>query len=63
MNNISKPKDLYNNGYKCIYYNKINSKHTVYLKNFESEKSETVEFSNDTDFNDFKDYITSQRFY
>ncbi|GEM_PF-2379970 len=63
MNSLSKYENLYNNGFKCIYYNKINSKHTVYLKNFEDEKSETLEFPNDSDFNKFKDHIKSQKFY
>lgn len=38
-------KRLYDDGYKCINYEIDGKKHifTVYLKNFESEKIETLE--------------------
>ena len=37
MNNMAKfnhIKDLYEDGYRCIYYDCAQNNHTVYLKNF-----------------------------
>ncbi|SHH56191.1 hypothetical protein [Tepidibacter thalassicus] len=51
-------KKLYEDGYRCIYYDSNkNEVFTVYLKNFEQEKSEVIEIENPQEFNEFKSYI------
>ena len=52
-------KGLYEDGFRCIYFNSESSTHTIYLKNFDSEKSEVIELKNDDDFNQFQNYIST----
>ena len=54
-------KGLYEDGFRCIYCNSESNTHTIYLKNFDSEKSEVIELTNDDDFNQFQDYISTLR--
>lgn len=54
-------KDLYEDGYRCIYYDCTKDNHTVYLKNFDTETSEVIELDDDQDFSDFKSYIGDLR--
>lgn len=61
MSDFNKIKNLYEDGYRCIYHDTINSTHTIYLKNFNTEGSEVIEINNDDDFNQFKDYIGGLR--
>lgn len=61
MSNFNKIKDLYEDGYRCIYHDSINNTHKVYLKNFNTEGSEVIELSNDDDFVQFKNYIGGLR--
>ena len=57
MSDFNQLKNLYEDGFRCIYFDSENDGHTIYLKNFDSEKSEVVELTNDDDFNQFQDYI------
>ena len=64
MNNMAKfnqLKDLYEDGYRCIYYDSTANSHTIYLKNFDTEGSEVIELEDDNDFSEFKDYIRDLR--
>ncbi len=57
MSDFNQLKNLYEDGFRCIYFNSEDTNHKIYLKNFDSEKSQVVELTNDTDFNQFQDYI------
>ncbi|CEP81890.1 hypothetical protein QJR30_17900 [Paraclostridium sordellii] len=57
MSNFNYIKGLYEDGFRCIYHNSDNNCHTVYLKNFDSEKSEVIELENAYEFNQLKDYM------
>ena len=61
MSDFNQIKDLYEDGFRCIYFDSNNNNHTIYLKNFDSEKSQVVELENDNDFNQFQDYINTLR--
>lgn len=57
MTNFNYIKELYEDGYRCIYHNSENDTHTIYLKNFDSEKSEVVELNQLEDFSQFQNYV------
>ncbi|QJA09974.1 hypothetical protein HF520_14385 [Romboutsia sp. CE17] len=61
MAKFNQIKDLYEDGYRCIYYDHAENNHTIYLKNFDTESSKVVELDNDQDFSNFKDYISGLR--
>lgn len=61
MSDFNKIKNLYEDGYRCIYQDCTDSSYKVYLKNFNTEGSEVIELSNEEDFNQFKDYIGGLR--
>ncbi|GAA3644189.1 hypothetical protein [Asaccharospora irregularis] len=63
MDDFSKLKELYEDGYRCIYHDSTDQNYTIYLKNFDTESSQVVELNNDSDFSQFKDYIGSLRMY
>ncbi len=64
MNNkLNYLKKLYEDGYRCIYYDSNkNEVFTVYLKNFEMEKSEVVEITDSQEFDEFKSYMDDLKF-
>ncbi|WP_325275672.1 hypothetical protein [Romboutsia sp.] len=57
MTNFNKLKDLYEDGYRCIYHDCVNNNYTIYLKNFDSENSEIVELTDSNEFNQFQSYM------
>lgn len=57
MSDFNHLKGLYEDGYRCIYYNNDENCNTIYLKNFESEDSKTVNLKNNSEFEQFKNYI------
>ena len=59
MSNFNTIKNLYQDGYRCIYYDKLENSHTIYLKNFDSENSTTIELEDENEFSQFKNYIDS----
>jgi hypothetical protein len=64
MTKFNDLKDLYEDGYRCIYHDTTeNEKHTIYLKNFynERDKSLELELDDEAEFNQFKDYIKNLR--
>lgn len=62
MNKFNDLKNLYEDGYRCIYHDsKENNTYTIYLKNFYNEKSEVLELDDENEFNQFKDYISNLR--
>ncbi|EQF22847.1 putative evolved beta-galactosidase beta-subunit [Clostridioides difficile CD160] len=61
MDDFSKLKNLYEDGYRCIYHDCVDNNYTIYLKNFYTEGSETIKLSSESDFSQFKDYIDGLR--
>lgn len=62
MSDFNKLKELYEDGYRCIYHDSSeNDTYKVYLKNFDTEGSEVIELNNEEDFSQFKDYIGGLR--
>mgnify|MGYP000058037188 CR=1 FL=1 len=61
MDDFSELKNLYEDGYRCIYHDCVDNNYTIYLKNFYTEGSETIELSSESDFSQFKDYIDGLR--
>ena len=59
MYNFENVKGLYEDGYRCIYYYNTENNPSVYLKNFESEDSKEIQFENEEQFAQFKDYLDS----
>ena len=57
MSDFSYIKELYENGFRCIYYNSESNNYKIYLKNFDNEASEVIELTNNDDFNQFQNYI------
>ena len=63
MSNFNKLKNLYEDGYRCIYEDCADDIHKFYLKNFDTESSEVIEVNNESDLNQFKDYVEGLRLY
>ncbi|RDY26119.1 hypothetical protein CHL78_015050 [Romboutsia weinsteinii] len=61
MSDFNKIKNLYEDGYRCIYHDCVDTTHTVYLKNFNTEGSEVIEIKDEKDFSDFQNYIGGLR--
>ncbi|MBU5337089.1 hypothetical protein [Intestinibacter bartlettii] len=59
MYNFESVKNLYQDGYRCIYYDSNESNPCVYLKNFDSEDSKEIQFEDEEQFTQFKDYLDS----
>lgn len=59
MTSFNDLKNLYEDGYRCIYHDCTNSNHTVYLKNFDGGHSQALELevSDENEFSQFQDYI------
>ena len=57
LSDFNKLKGLYEDGYRCIYYDNNTEGNTVYLKNFESEDSKTINLKDVNEFNQYKNYI------
>ena len=53
--------NLYEVGYRCIYYDKLENNHTIYLKNFDNENSTVIELEDENEFSQFQDYINDLR--
>ena len=50
MANFNELKNLYEDGYRCIYYDGEENNRTIYLKNFYNESSQVVELTNEQDY-------------
>lgn len=59
MYNFENVKNLYEDGYRCIYYDTSINNPYVYLKNFENENSKEIQFENEEEFIKFKNYINT----
>ncbi|MGL5311682.1 MAG: hypothetical protein ACRC92_00405 [Peptostreptococcaceae bacterium] len=57
MTKFNELKNLYEDGYRCIYHDQANSNHTVYLKNFDSEDSQVLEVEDENEFSQFQAYM------
>ena len=61
MENFNDLKNLYEDGYRCIYQDGEEGNRNIYLKNFEDEKSAVVNLQDENEFNQFQDYIGGLR--
>ena len=50
-------KNLYEDGYRCIYQDNSKGNHTIYLKNFDSEHSQVMEINDENEFDQFQSYM------
>ena len=57
MSHFNYIKELYEDGFRCIYYNSESNNHKIYLKNFDNEVSKVIELASNDDFNQFQNYI------
>lgn len=57
MSDFNTIKSLYEDGYRCIYYDDSTSNPKIYLKNFDSEHSQVIQLNNEQQFCEFKSYI------
>ena len=61
MENFNDLKNLYEDGYRCIYQDGTEGNRNIYLKNFYEEKSTVVNLQDENEFSQFQDYINSLR--
>lgn len=61
MENFNDLKNLYEDGYRCIYQDGTEGNRNIYLKNFDEEKSKVVNLQDENEFSQFQDYIGSLR--
>ena len=61
MSDFNTLKSLDEDGYRCIYYDKLENNHTIYLKNFDNENSTVIELEDENEFSQFQDYINDLR--
>ena len=61
MENFNDLKKLYEDGYRCIYQDGSDGNRTIYLKNFDNEKSTVVNLQDENEFSQFQNYISGLR--
>ena len=61
MENFNDLKQLYEDGYRCIYQDGTEGDRNIYLKNFYEEKSKVVNLQDENEFSQFQEYISSLR--
>lgn len=61
MENFNDLKNLYENGYRCIYQDGTECNRNIYLKNFDEEKSKVVTLQDENEFYQFQDYVSNLR--
>ena len=61
MENFNDLKNLYEDGYRCIYQDGTEGNRNIYLKNFEDEKSTVINIQDENEFSQFQDYISNLR--
>ena len=61
MSDFNTIKNLYEDGYRCIYYDNLENNHTIYLKNFDNENSTVIELEDENEFSQFQNYINDLR--
>ena len=61
MGNFNDLKKLYEDGYRCIYQDGSEGNRTIYLKNFDNEKSTVVNLQDENEFSQFQNYISGLR--
>lgn len=61
MSDFNELKSLYEDGYRCIYQEGEENNRTIYLKNFDSDYSKSLEvnLNDENEFNQFQDYINN----
>lgn len=63
MEGFNDIKNLYEDGYRCIYQDGQEGNRNIYLKNFDDEKSKVINLQNENEFNQFQDYVSNLRMY
>lgn len=61
MENFNDLKNLYEDGFRCIYQDGEEGNRNIYLKNFDDEKSAVVNLQDEAEFSQFQDYIGNLR--
>ena len=61
IENFNDLKKLYEDGYRCIYQDGSEGNRTIYLKNFDNEKSTVVNLQDENEFSQFQNYISGLR--
>ena len=61
MENFKDLKNLYEDGYRCIYQDGTEGNRTLYLKNFYDEKSTVVNIQDENEFLQFQNYLGGLR--
>ena len=61
MENFNDLKNLYEDGYRCIYQDGTEGNRNICLKNFYDEKSTVVNLQDENEFLQFQDYISGLR--
>ncbi|MEG0180391.1 MAG: hypothetical protein RR657_00760 [Peptostreptococcaceae bacterium] len=61
MENFNNLKNLYEDGFRCIYHDGEEGNRNIYLKNFDDEKSTVVNLQDENEFSQFQDYISNLR--
>ena len=61
MENFNDLKNLYEDGYRCIYQDGTEGNRNIYLKNFYEEKSTVVNIQDESEFSQFQDYLNGLR--
>ena len=63
MDTFQDLKNLYEDGYRCIYHDGTEGNRNIYLKNFYDEKSTVLNIQDENEFSQFQDYIGGLRTY
>ena len=63
MDTFQDLKNLYEDGYRCIYHDGTEGNRKIYLKNFDDEKSTVLNIQDENEFSQFQDYIGGLRTY
>lgn len=63
MEGFNDLKNLYEDGYRCIYQDGQEGNRNIYLKNFDEEKSTVINLQDENEFNQFQNYIGNLRMY
>ncbi len=61
MDNFNDLKNLYEDGYRCIYQDGTEGNRNIYLKNFYDEKSTVVNLQDENEYSQFQDYVSGLR--
>ena len=61
MDTFNDLKNLYEDGYRCIYQEGNEGDRNIYLKNFEQERSTVVNLQDEGEYSQFQSYVGGLR--